>query len=549
PEINHYNPNFSVPNLNEEQRNAADLLIANADKGFSVTLLDGVTGSGKTEVFCEAIAECLRLKKQALLLVPEIAMTAALINRLTNRFSAPPVVWHSGLTEKQKRLNWRAILSGEALFVIGARSALFLPYPNLGLIIADEEHEQSYKQEEMILYHGRDMAVLRANIGKIPIVLSSATPSLETVLNVRTNKYNTVQIQQRFGTALMPEVGLIDLRKHTMPASEFISPPLLDALKKNLSEQKQSMLFLNRRGYAPLTLCRGCGARLSCPHCSAWLIAHKSSNKLRCHHCDYNIVLPKICPECKAEDKLAACGPGVERIAEELYAKLPSARTAIMASDVINTPAAAQELVDKVLNKEIDVLIGTQIMAKGYHFPSLTLVGVIDSDIGLSGGDPRASERTFALLQQISGRSGRAMDKGTVMLQTVAPENPVINAIAKNLKNDFIDLELQERQSYNLPPFWRLISITLSCKQEDFVIQEINQLALKLNRFSKNTGVRILGPAPAPFSKLRGNYRHRLLLQAPKAFALSSFVKHFLNSVQVSPRIKLIVDVDPYNFL
>jgi primosomal protein N' (replication factor Y) len=540
-----FNPDFHQPHLNPDQAKAAEVLRSHSNS-YATTLLDGVTGSGKTEVFCEAIAECIRQGKQALVLLPEIAMTAALIDRFKARFGARPIEWHSALRDRQRRLHWKAIASGEAQFILGARSALFLPYPELGLIVVDEEHEAAYKQEEGVIYHGRDMAVARAHLGNIPIILSSATPSLETLYNAQQGKYGHVILHERFGKAKMPDIELIDMRKQKMSAQEFISPPLFEGLQKTIETGQQAMLFLNRRGYAPLTLCRGCGHRLQCPQCTSWLTEHKQSGRLHCHHCGYAMRLPDKCPACEAVGKFAACGPGVERLAEEVKKRLPNARFSIMASDTLDSPQAAQDLVDKMTRRELDILIGTQIMAKGYHFPQLTLVGVVDGDLGLAGGDPRAAERTFQLLQQISGRSGRGEDAGRVLLQTTAPEHPVMQAIVKGDRDAFMNAELREREAYHLPPYWRLASLTVSGEDVNQVIKAAQNLAASA---PQNNQLRILGPAPAPFAMLRGKYRHRLMIQAPRSVNLSSVLRHWLASVKMPRNLRLLIDIDPYSFL
>jgi primosomal protein N' (replication factor Y) (superfamily II helicase) len=540
-------PNHHQPHLTDDQREAADILVEKVRaEEYSTTLLDGVTGSGKTEVFCEAVAECLRQGKQALIMLPEIAMTAALIDRFAARFGIPPVQWHSELSERQRRLNWHAIANGNAKFILGARSALFLPYPNLGLIVVDEEHEAAYKQEEGVIYHGRDMAVVRAHLGDIPIILSSATPSLETMFNVQEKKYGHVVLPQRYGKASMPKIELVDLRKYKMTAQSFISPPLFEGLQQTFAEGHQAMLFLNRRGYAPLTLCRACGHRLQCPNCTSWLIEHKQSGRLRCHHCEYTTRLPDKCPSCSAEGKFAACGPGVERVAEEIHARMPNVRFSIMASDTLDSPTAAQHLVCKMANKELDLLIGTQIMAKGYHFPQLTLVGVVDADLGLSGGDPRAAERTFQLLQQVAGRSGRGDAPGRVMLQTTAPEHPVMKALLKSDRDAFMAAELHEREAYHLPPVWRLASVTVAGEDVKQVIAFTDQLAAKA---PQNDKLRILGPAPAPFAMLRGKYRHRMMLQAPRNVNVPLMLRNWLSQVKPPRNLRVLVDVDPYSFL
>ncbi|MGE0109359.1 MAG: primosomal protein N' [Bdellovibrionales bacterium] len=540
-------PNAFIHNLTEDQKSAAEHIVSQVKKQkFAATLLDGVTGSGKTEVYAESLAQAFRQGQQALLLLPEISMTAALFDRLTKRFGVAPTLWHSGLTEKQRRLNWHAIVQGGAQFILGARSALFLPYADLGVIVVDEEHEGAYKQEEGVVYHGRDMAVVRAHISDIPVVLASATPSLETLNNVAQKKYTRLVLESRFGQAVMPEINLIDLRAETLPAQNFISDPLLEALQEVREKGQQAMLFLNRRGYAPLTLCRGCGHRLQCPSCTSWLIEHKRTGRLHCHHCGYSCVLPKTCPVCEAEDKFAACGPGIERIAEEVKVRLPDMRFAIMASDTVEDAKDAQELVNQMHDQELDLLVGTQIMAKGYHFPRLTLVGVIDADLGLAGGDPRAAERTFQLLQQVAGRAGRAEERGRVFLQTTAPDHPVMKALLKGDRDSFMKAEMQERQAYHLPPFGRLAALTISGANKEQVITIAQQIVAVA---PQNKRLRILGPAPAPFAVLRGKTRYRIMVQSGRGEPLSAVVKDWLALLKLPRSIKVQVDIDPYSFL
>jgi len=533
--------------LTPDQESAAAALVKTTQaQHFAVTLLDGVTGSGKTEVYAEAIAQALRDERQVLLLLPEIAMTAALMDRLTKRFGAAPTLWHSGLSEKQRRLNWHAIMNGKAQFILGARSALFLPFAQLGLIVVDEEHEGAYKQEEGVIYHGRDMAVARGHSEDIPVILASATPSLETMRNVQQKKYQHVVLKSRFGKALMPHIELVDLRHEKMPVQNFISEPLLAALTEAIAKKQQGMLFLNRRGYAPLTLCRACGTRLQCPSCTSWLIEHKQTKRLHCHQCGYSTRLPKACPSCGAEDKFAACGPGIERIAEEIESRLPQARVAIMASDTLTGPEAAQKLVTQMNDHALDLLIGTQIMAKGYHFPRLTVVGVIDADLGLAGGDPRAAERTFQLLQQVSGRSGRAEDPGHVFLQTTAPDHPVMQALLKGNRDSFMQAEMSERAAYHLPPFGRLASVTLSGADARQVLAAAQTLAAAA---PQEQGLRILGPAPAPFAILRGKTRYRLMIQSARNMGLAGIVQKWLAPLKLPRTIKVQIDIDPYSFL
>lgn len=541
------NPEAFIHDLTDEQKNAAQLLAIDVkNKTFSSTLLDGVTGSGKTEVYAEALAQAFRMGKQALLLLPEISMTAALFDRLTKRFGVAPTMWHSQLTEKQRRLNWHAITQGKAQFILGARSALFLPYPDLCVIVVDEEHEGAYKQEEGVVYHGRDMAVVKAHSQNIPIVLASATPSLETLNNVRQKKYTQLVLPNRFGKAVMPTLELVDLRDETLPAQNFISDPLLKSLEECFAAGKQAMLFLNRRGYAPLTLCRGCGNRLQCPSCTSWLIEHKRTSRLHCHQCGYSMPLPKQCPVCEAEDKFAACGPGIERIAEEVKERLTDVRFAIMASDTVGSAKDAQTLVDQMHDQKLDLLIGTQIMAKGYHFPRLTLVGVIDADLGLAGGDPRAAERTFQLLQQVSGRAGRAEDPGRVLLQTTSPDHPVMKALIKGDRDSFMEAELKEREAYHLPPFGRLAGLTISGANKEQVVTIAQNIVAAA---PQNKRLRILGPAPAPFAVIRGKTRYRIMVQSGRGEPLSAVIQNWLAPLKIPRTIKVQVDIDPYSFL
>jgi primosomal protein N' (replication factor Y) (superfamily II helicase) len=508
-------------------------------------VLQGVTGSGKTEVYSEAIAAALRHGQQVLVLMPEIALTTAMLSRFTQRFGAAPLVWHSGLSSAQRRAHWWAIARGTGRLIIGARSALFLPYATLGLLVVDEEHEAAYKQEEGTIYHARDMAVARAHHDKIPIILASATPSLESHVNIMQGRYAQVRLPERFGGAQLPSIQRIDMRAENLPASRFLSAPLVTALQETVAAGEQGMLFLNRRGYAPLTLCRSCGHRLQCPNCSAWLVLHKQRKKLQCHHCGYQALMPEHCPACQVPDKFAACGPGVERIAEEVTALLPHARVAVMASDVLTTPQAVAELLARVHRQEIDLLIGTQIMAKGYHFPNMTLVGIVDADLGLSGGDPRASERCYQLLQQVAGRTGRANKPGRALLQTFQPTHPVMQAMTAQDQTAFITAELAEREAYQLPPYKRLAALILSGAEQALVQRVAQQLA---HAIPQDATLRLLGPAPAMLALLRGQHRIRLLLVADRNRSVQDSITAALASVPIPKALKLQIDIDPYSF-
>ncbi len=540
-------PDHPGPTLSGAQQEAARALIEMVETdAFGVALLDGVTGSGKTEVYFEAIAAALRRGRQVLVLLPEIALTAQWLERFRARFGAPPAEWHSDLTSSQRRATWRAVAEGAASVVVGARSALFLPFANLGLIVADEEHDQSYKQEDGVAYHARDMAVVRARASAIPVVLASATPSLETLANVEAGRYRGLQLPERHGGATLPQIAAIDMRKDPPPRQSWLSPVLRQALAETVASGEQAMLFLNRRGYAPLTLCRACGHRIQCPHCTAWMVEHRLTGRLMCHHCGTAMAAPRNCPECGAADALAACGPGVERVAEEVAAVMPQARLAIMASDTVATPAAAEELVRQVREHELDIVIGTQIMAKGHHFPLLTLVGVVDADLGLAGGDLRASERTFQLLNQVAGRAGRAERPGRVLLQTYMPDHPVIAALLSGDRDGFLAAESEMRRMHFMPPYGRLAALIVSGVDG----RAVDEVARALGRTApKGEGIEVLGPAPAPFAMLRGRHRRRLLVKARKEANLHGRMRAWLAGVKLPTGVRVQVDIDPYSFL
>jgi primosomal protein N' (replication factor Y) len=550
-------PRFDVPDwrragpvLSADQKAAADALAgdigAAGESQFTVSLLDGVTGSGKTEVYFEAIAAAIAAGRQALVMLPEIALTAQWLERFARRFDAAPAQWHSDLTGTLRRSTWRAVASGEVRIVVGARSALFLPYRDLGLIVVDEEHDQSFKQEDGVIYNARDMAVVRGRMGAFPVVLASATPSLETVVNCESGRYRRLALTRRHGGASLPDIRVVDMREEKLARDSWISPALRAELDRVLAAGEQAMLYLNRRGYAPLTLCRACGHRLSCPQCTAWLVEHRLAGRLQCHHCGYATRLPETCPSCSAADPFAACGPGVERLAEEAAAALPRARLGIMASDTIHGPAAAADLVARVQAREIDVLIGTQIMAKGHHFPMLTLVGVIDADLGLAGGDLRAAERTYQLLGQVAGRAGREERPGMALLQTYDPGHPVIQALAGDDRDGFLAAEIEARRDHAMPPFGRLAALIVSGRDPDAVDAAARMLARTAPR---GGGVEVLGPAPAPLALLRGRHRRRLLLKAPRSVHVQKLLRRWLHQVRTGGGTRIQIDVDPYSFM
>jgi primosomal protein N' (replication factor Y) len=540
-------PETPRPPLSSEQQTAAGALAGKvAARAFSVSLLEGVAGAGKTEVYFEAIAEALREGRESLVMVPEIALTAQWLERFEGRFGVRPAEWHSDLSRHERRRVWRAVAEGCAPVVVGARSALFLPFANLGVIAVDEEHDASFKQEDGVHYNARDMAVVRAREADVPIILVSATPSLETIVNARDGRFEHLRLRERHGPAELPEIELLDMCTNPLPADRWLSPILAAALRDTVAAGEQALLFLNRRGYAPLTLCRTCGHRLDCPNCQAWLVEHRHTGRLQCHHCGHAQMRPPDCPSCGGTDSFAACGPGVERIAEEAAALLPDARLAIMASDTLSGPRAAADFVERVVAHEVDVLIGTQIVAKGHHFPLLTLVGVVDADLGLGGGDLRASERTFQLLTQVAGRAGREARPGRVYLQTYMAEHPVMQALASGDAARFIASETDARKEYGLPPFGRLAALIVSGEKEGAV----RATAQALGRAAPHgPGLEALGPAPAPLALLRGRHRQRLLLKTPRPVNLQSVVRTWIARVPVPSGVRLQVDIDPNSFL
>lgn len=535
------------PALSEEQTEAAERLRAVVAKGgFASLLLDGVTGSGKTEVYFEAVAEALAQGRQALILLPEIALTSQFLTRFEKRFGILPAEWHSELSTRERRRVWRGVANGEARVVVGARSALFLPFPELGLIVVDEEHEAAFKQEDGVSYHARDMSVVRASLGQFPVILSSATPSLETSVNADQGRYERLVLRERHGVALMPSIEAIDMRAYPPERGQWLSPLLVKEMVAAMAAGEQSMLFLNRRGYAPLTLCRTCGHRIECPQCSAWLVEHRFRRELACHHCGYTAPVPKACPSCGAEDSLVACGPGVERIAEEVASLFPEARISLLSSDNLRGPASHRAAFEAIEAREIDIIIGTQIVAKGHHFPWLTVVGVVDADLGLENGDLRAAERTFQLLQQVAGRAGRADRPGRVFLQTYMPEHSVMQALVAGKRDAFLDREAAARERLSLPPFGRLVGVVVSSADAGLAQRTAREMA---RRVPAADNVTVLGPAPAPLALLRGRTRLRFLVKAERNVNVQAFTQAWLAEMKLPNAVRVSVDIDPYSFL
>ncbi|MBI4274240.1 MAG: primosomal protein N' [Rhizobiales bacterium] len=542
------NADFHSPDFTPAQNEAARAIRATvAAGGFSATLIDGVTGSGKTEVYFEAVAENIRRGRQSLILMPEIALTAQFLDRFAGRFGVRPAEWHSQLSPRTRARTWAAVAAGDVSVIVGARSALFQPYTDLGLIIVDEEHDPAYKQEDGVHYHARDMAVVRAHEARIPVVLASATPSVETEVNARRGRYKRLHLPERFGGQYLPVIEAIDLRREGPPRGKFIAPRLAEAVQTALERGEQALLFLNRRGYAPLTLCRACGHRFSCPNCDAWLVDHRFKRRLVCHHCGFAMPLPEKCPKCEAAESFAAVGPGVERLAEEVAGLFPDARVMVLSSDLVESVERLREELGDIAEGRFDIVIGTQLVAKGHHFPKLNLVGVIDADLGLSNGDPRAAERTFQLLHQVVGRAGREAGRGLGFLQTHQPEHPVMKALIAADRDAFYDAEIASREAAGYPPFGRLASIIVSGGEK----HEAESFARKLAAAAPlDDDARVLGPAEAPLAVVRGRYRFRLLVKSPRAFDLSNYLRGWLaHAPRTRGTLKLEVDIDPQSFL
>ena len=516
-------------------------------KNYATTLLKGVTGSGKTEVYLEAVAECLRLGRQSLVLLPEIALTAAFLRRVETRFGAQPAEWHSGVTMTERRRAWRMAGEGGVQLVVGARSALFLPFRDLGVIVVDEEHDTSYKQEDGVLYNARDMAVLRASLCSAQVVLASATPSLESWANAESGKYQKLELTSRFGDAELPDMSTIDMRAETLPRNRWVSPTLRRAVEKRIDAGEQALLFLNRRGYAPVTICRACGHQIGCSQCDARMVEHRFRKRLVCHQCGRTEPMPAACPSCETKDRLAPVGPGVERLQEEAAEIFPEARIAVLSSDLYDSARALKAQIESIAGGGADIIIGTQIVAKGHNFPLLTLVGVIDADLGLQGSDLRAAERTFQLMRQVAGRAGRAERRGEALLQTCQPEHPVIRAILSGDEEGFWRAEASERRLAGMPPYGRLAGIVLSSPDKKAVFNVAGILARNDAELRK-IGAQVYGPAPAPIARIRGRHRARLLVKAPKAAPLQPALARWARQVKLPPNLRLSIDVDPQSF-
>ncbi|WP_324826901.1 primosomal protein N' [Qipengyuania zhejiangensis] len=540
-------PDFAKVDLSPQQAEASAVFSAAVRAGkFAPFLLDGVTGSGKTETYFEPVADALKMGRQVLVLLPEIALTENFLSRFEDRFGTAPVLWHSSLKSTERRRAWRAVANGSAQVVVGARSALFLPFARLGLIVVDEAHEVSFKQEDGVRYNARDVAVMRANFEKVPVILASATPALESLQMAESGIYRKIDLPSRFGGATLPSIETIDLTEEKPGAGQWLATRLVEGIEERLARGEQSLLFLNRRGYAPLTLCRNCGFRFQCPNCSAWLVEHRFTRRLACHHCGHETAQPETCPDCGEPDCLVACGPGVERIADEVAERLPQARVFVATSDTLNSPVKAAEFIAAVETGQIDVIVGTQLVTKGFHFPDLTLVGVVDADLGLEGGDLRAGERTYQQVAQVAGRAGRGSKPGEVLIQTRHPEATVIAALAAGDRDAFYDAETEARRHAGAPPFGRWAAIIISSEDDG----EAREAANRIGGFRPHVdNCVILGPAPAPMALLRGRYRYRFLVNARRSVQLQDVIRHWLGQVDHPAGVRVAVDIDPYSFV
>jgi len=541
-------PDLAGKSLADDQAASAEILREGVRSGrYGTTLLQGVTGSGKTEVYLEAVAECLRQGRQALVLLPEIALTNEFIHRVEARFGMPPAEWHSGVTLTERRRCWRMVGQGAAQLVVGARSALYLPFRDLGLIVVDEEHDTSYKQEDGVVYNARDMAVLRASLNEAQVVLASATPSLESWANVEAGKYRKLELTSRFGAAVMPKMSAIDMRVEDVPSGRWISPSLQAAINDRTQKGEQSLIFLNRRGYAPVTLCRACGHQIGCDHCDARMVEHRFLKRLVCHQCGETKPMPAACPSCGVEGKLAPVGPGVERMAEEVAAVFPESRVKVLSSDLFGSARALKEAIANIAEGGTDIIIGTQLVAKGHNFPLLTLVGVIDADLGLQGSDLRAAERTFQLMRQVAGRAGRAETPGEALLQTYQPEHPVIRAILSGDEEGFWSAEAAARKAAGVPPYGRMAGIVLSSPNVQEVFDLGSEMARRIEPL-RRIGAEVYGPAPAPIARIRGRHRVRLLVKADKAAPIQAALAEWVGQFKLPTNLRLTIDIDPQSF-
>ena len=539
----------NLATLSQPQKEAFKVVKDFLESGFKAFLLNGETGSGKTEVYFHLIYEVIKKGGQVLLTLPEIALSSAILSRFKERFGFDAILWHSSVSEKRRILNFMQIVSGEAKVVIGTRSAIFLPFKNLKLIIVDEEHDGSYKQEETIIYNGRDMAVMRGFIFNIPILLGSATPSIETYNNTQNGKYAEVKLENRFFVSQMPKITVVDMKEEKMPKTQFISTTLKTKMMEVINSGGQAMFFLNRRGYAPIVLCSSCGERVKCKFCDVHLTEHRIEGRLKCHHCGYTKEKPQVCEACCAEDSMKVMGAGVERIQEELCQILPQNQVVLLTSDTLSSQTKTREVIGKIESGEAKVIVGTQVVSKGYHFPNLKFVGVLDADFGLNIEDFRAFEKTFQLLYQVAGRTGREKADGEVYIQTFDPKNKVLFSIVNYDKSGFYALELEARRKFKLPPFSKQIAFVISGDEKQEALEFAKKLTVELEKeFKGLEGFSLFGPSVPIISFLRNRHRFRILILSTKYFQLQEKILKVLDFVKTPKSITVKVDVDPISF-
>jgi primosomal protein N' (replication factor Y) len=541
--------NANLATLSTPQKEAFKIIESFLESGFKSFLLNGETGSGKTEVYFHLIYEVIKNGGQVLLTLPEIALSSAILSRFKERFGFDAILWHSSVSEKKRILNFMQIINGEARVIIGTRSAIFLPFKNLKLIIVDEEHDGSYKQEETVIYNGRDMAVMRGFIFNIPIILGSATPSIETYNNTQNGKYLEVKLENRFFVSQMPTITVVDMKQEKMPKNQFISTTLKTKMMEVINSGGQVMFFLNRRGYAPIVLCSCCGERVKCKFCDVHLTEHRIEGKLKCHHCGYTREKPQVCEACCVEDAMKVMGAGVERIQEELCQILPKNQVVLLTSDTLSSQVKTREVINKIESGEAKVIVGTQVVSKGYHFPNLRFVGVLDADFGLNIEDFRAFEKTFQLLYQVAGRTGREKADGEVYIQTFDPKNKVLFSIVNYDKSGFYSLELEARRKFKLPPFSKQIAFVIFGDEKQETLDFAKKLTIELEReFKGLEGFSLFGPSVPIISFLRNRYRFRILILSVKYFQIQEKILKVLDACKPPKSVNIKIDVDPISF-
>ena len=535
------NKNFFL--LNTEQKRSLTFMRSIGDN-YNVTVLEGVAGSGKTLVYFERVKDLINKGFQALILLPEIALTNQFSRRFQEFFGAEPAIWHSGTTKKNKSIIWKGITEGKIKIVIGARSSLFLPFKNLGIIVVDEEHDVSYKQDEGVSYNARDMAITRASLENIPINLVTSIPSIETYNNIVNKKYHITKLEKRYREASLPNIEIINLHSEVLNKGSWIANKTISKVDQYLDKGDQVLFFLNRRGYAPFVICKKCGYKFECPNCAVNLNFHKKFNKLLCHYCGHKSSLSRVCKDNKKCD-LLFCGPGVERIFSELEKIYPNKKIEIFSSDTLKKNKITNTLLKKVEKKKIDILVGTQLLSKGFHFPKLNCIVVVDCDFSSHGYDLRSAEKNIQLYHQLAGRAGRESNTSTIYFQTYTPDDEVLLNISKNDPHAFLQKELLLRKEKKLPPFYRLISLIISGKNERLIMKFAISVKSKLPKINE---VNVLGPVLAPITKLKKKYRCRILIRYPKNLFIQKYLSKSLNKIKIASGIKLEVDVDPINF-